>query len=205
MSSALLSNNAVHEKVRVLLVDPLGSRDSILTQALDDCGYEMIDRVNNIQLMLEKAQGHCPDLIIVSMELPDEDTIEQLVSLKENYPTPVIVFSEKDTPQLVQKVVKAGVSAFIVNDVQASRLPSIINIAMARFHENQSLVKELTSTKAKLAERKTLAKAKGLIMMQKGLSEEEAYTALRKMSMDKGLSIVKVAERVIDAFTLLES
>jgi response regulator NasT len=205
MSRAVLSKNGLSKKERALLVDPLDSRASILRRALHDNDYVIIDKVNDVSLMLEKAEKHDPDFLVVGMDLPDEDTLKHLVQLREHYPLPVIVFSEKDTPQMIQKVVKAGVSAFIVDDIQASRLPSIINIAVARFHEQQGLIKELKSTKTKLAERKTLDKAKGLLMKQKGLSEDEAYTSLRKMAMDKGQPIVNVAESIIDVFSLLEN
>ena len=154
--------------------------------------------------MLEKAESHEPDILVVGMDLPDEDTLKHLVALRERYPLPVIVFSEKDTPQMIQKVVSAGVSAFIVDDIQVQRLPSIINIAIARFKEQQGLIKELHQTKTKLAERKVLEKAKGLLMKQKGISEDEAYTSLRKLAMDKGQSIVTVAQSIIDVLSLFE-
>lgn len=199
-----MSKDTSSKKERALLVDPLGSRASLLRRALRENAYPIIETVTNVSLMLKKAEEHEPDILVVGMDLPDEDTLQYLVSLRECYPLPVIVFSEKDTPQMIQKVVKAGVSAFIVDDIQVQRLPTIINIAIARFHEQQGLIKELNTTKTKLAERKILEKAKGLLMKQKGLSEDEAYTSLRKLAMDKGQPIVKVAESIIDVFSLFD-
>ena len=203
MTRAVISNTGLSQKERALLIDPLDSRAALLRRALRENAYPIIETVTDACLMLEKAEEHQPDILVVGMDLPDEDTLQQLVELRERMPLPVIVFSEKDAPPLVQKVVKAGVSAFIVDDIQPQRLPSIINIAVARFHEQQRLIKELNTTKTKLAERKTLEKAKGLLMKQKGLSEDEAYTSLRKLAMDKGQPIVKVAESIIDVFSLL--
>ncbi|KZY44110.1 hypothetical protein A3752_11665 [Oleiphilus sp. HI0081] len=203
MTRAVISNTGLSQKERALLIDPLDSRAALLRRALRENAYPIIETVTDACLMLEKAEEHQPDILVVGMDLPDEDTLQQLVELRERMPLPVIVFSEKDAPPLVQKVVKAGVSAFIVDDIQPQRLPSIINIAVARFHEQQGLIKELNTTKTKLAERKTLEKAKGLLMKQKGLSEDEAYTSLRKLAMDKGQPIVKVAESIIDVFSLL--
>jgi response regulator NasT len=203
MTRAVISNTGLSQKERALLIDPLDSRAALLRRALRENAYPIIETVTDACLMLEKAEEHQPDILVVGMDLPDEDTLQQLVELRERMPLPVIVFSEKDAPPLVQKVVKAGVSAFIVDDIQPQRLPSIINIAVARFHEQQGLIKELNTAKTKLAERKTLEKAKGLLMKQKGLSEDEAYTSLRKLAMDKGQPIVKVAESIIDVFSLL--
>ncbi|KZY57311.1 hypothetical protein A3735_18680, partial [Oleiphilus sp. HI0061] len=182
MTRAVISNTGLSQKERALLIDPLDSRAALLRRALRENAYPIIETVTDACLMLEKAEEHQPDILVVGMDLPDEDTLQQLVELRERMPLPVIVFSEKDAPPLVQKVVKAGVSAFIVDDIQPQRLPSIINIAVARFHEQQGLIKELNTTKTKLAERKTLEKAKGLLMKQKGLSEDEAYTSLRKLA-----------------------
>ncbi|KZY32610.1 MULTISPECIES: ANTAR domain-containing response regulator [unclassified Oleiphilus] len=203
MTRAVISNTGLSQKERALLIDPLDSRAALLRRALRENAYPIIETVTEACLMLAKAEEYQPDILVVGMDLPDEDTLQQLVELRERMPLPVIVFSEKDAPPLVQKVVKAGVSAFIVDDIQPQRLPSIINIAVARFHEQQGLIKELNTAKTKLAERKTLEKAKGLLMKQKGLSEDEAYTSLRKLAMDKGQPIVKVAESIIDVFSLL--
>ena len=189
---------------RALLVDPLHSRSSLLKRALTDNSYQIVEQVQDVTQIVERTEFHQPDILVVGMDLPDDETLSQMVVLRKIHPLPVIVFAEKDTPQMIQKVVAAGVSAFIVDDIQVQRLPSIINIAIARFNEQQSLVKELNVTKTKLADRKTLERAKGLLMAQKGMSEDEAYKSLRKMAMDKGQSIVSVSESIIDVLKLLE-
>lgn len=189
---------------KVLLVDPVDSRASLLRRGLRENNYHILETLVDVSRIVTTVEEHEPDILVVGMDLPDEDTLQQLVDLRERMPLPVIVFSEKDAPYLVQKVVKAGVSAFIVDDIQASRIPSIVNIAVARFHEQQGLLKELKHTKDKLAERKILEKAKGLLMKQKNLTEDEAYTSLRKMAMDKGQAIVDVAQSIIDVLSLLE-
>jgi len=191
-------------KERALLVDPHDSRASLLKRALLENAYQIVEQVSDVTKIVEKIEYHQPDILVVGMDLPDEETLQQLVELRQRHPLPVIVFAEKDTPQMIQKVVSAGVSAFIVDDIQVQRLPSIINIAIVRFNEQQGLLKELLVTKTKLAERKILERAKGLLMAQKGMSEDEAYTSLRKMAMDKGQSIVAVAESIIDVLSLFE-
>ena len=189
---------------RALLVDPVHSRSSLLKRALTENEYHIVEQVTDVTQIVERTESHQPDILVVGMDLPDDETLHQMVELRKRHPLPVIVFAEKDTPQMIQKVVAAGVSAFIVDDIQVQRLPSIINIAIARFKEQQSLVKELNITKTKLANRKILERAKGLLMSQKGMSEDEAYTSLRKMAMDKGKSIVSVSENIIDVLKLFE-
>jgi response regulator NasT len=189
---------------QVLLVDPLSSRSSLLKRALKENAYSVVEHIVDVTKIVEKTDFYQPDILVVGMDLPDEETLRQLVELRLHQPLPVIVFSEKDTPQMIQKVVKAGVSAFIVDDIQVQRLPSIINIAIARFNEQQGILSELSETKSKLAERKILERAKGLLMAQKGMTEDEAYTSLRKMAMDKGQSIAAVSESIVDVLKLFE-
>ncbi len=190
---------------RVLLVDPLRSRASLLKRALRDNSYDIVAQVSDVSMMLQQARVHRPDFLVLGIDLPDTETLKQLVLLKQQWPLPVICFAEKDTPQIIEQVVKAGISAFIVDDIQAQRFPSIISVAIARFREQQGMIKELESTRSKLAERKVLERAKGLLMEQRNMTEEEAYASLRKMAMDKGRSIVSVAENIIEVLRLFES
>ncbi len=198
-----LEASQVHAR-RVLLVDSSDSRSSVLKKALRDNAYEIVEQVRDVRQMTRAVKQHEPDFLVLGIDHPDRETIQQMVLLKEHYPLPVIVFAEQDTPQAVEEVVRAGVSAFVVNDIQPQRFPSIISIAVARFHTQQGLLKELETTRSKLAERKVLDKAKGLLMAHKGISEDEAYRSLRKMAMDRGQPIAAVAENMIDVLRMFE-
>lgn len=189
---------------RVILVDADPTRSSLLRQALEVNGYELVARVKEVGQMLASVLAAPPDFVVLGIDTPDQTSIQQLVAIKEQSPLPVIIFSEQGSPQIIQKIVQAGVSAFIVDDIQPRRLPAIIQIAVARFQAQQGLIRELETTRSKLAERKILDRAKGLLMQQKGISEDEAYRSLRKMAMDRGQPIVQVAETVIDVLQLID-
>lgn len=196
--------DVAHEVRRVLLVDAQPARSSLLKRALLENGYELVERSYDVSQMFALVTQTRPDIVVLGIDVPDAVTIRQMVALKEQAPLPVIIFSEKGTPQIIQQVVQAGVSAFIVDDIQPQRFPSIINIAVARFFAQQGLIRELEQTRSKLAERKILDRAKGLLMKQKGISEDEAYRSLRKLAMDKGLPIVTVAENIVDVMALFD-
>jgi response regulator NasT len=198
-------NRKTSKATSVLLVDADDSRGSILRKALRDFSFELLASILDVDEMLEKVSALKPDVIIVGIDLPDKRTLEQLAKLDNIDPHPVVMFAEKDTPRIIEKTIQAGVTAFIVDDIQAHRLPSIINIAIARFDEKQHLVSELNETKSKLAERKLIEKAKGILMKSKGISEEEAYRSIRTMAMNKGKSISAVAENIIETFDILVS
>jgi len=190
--------------MRVLLVDPHQAYGSLLRRALQDSGYEVLEVLVDMTRLVQRAQYHDPDVLVLGIDIPDAASINYLVALKQEHPLPVVMFAEKETPQIIEQVVRAGVSAFVVDDVQPQRFASIINIAVARFKEQQGLIHELEQTKTKLAERKVLEKAKGLLMQQKGYSEDEAYASLRKMAMDKGQPIAQVAQSLIDVMKMLD-
>ena len=111
------------------------------------------------------------------------------------------MFAESDAPAVIQQVVKSGVSAYIAAEIHPHRIRSIISVAQARFNEQQALLKELELAKNQLADRKLVDRAKGLLMEHKGLTEDQAYKKLRKMSMDKGQNLASVAESVVDILT----
>jgi response regulator NasT len=187
----------------VLLVDPLRAKPSLLKRALIENDYQIVEQTTDITQISNHVDLHKPDIIMISMDAPDTLILKKISELRQQKPLPVIFFAEKDAPHMTQQVIKAGVNAFIVDDIQIQRLPSIVNIAIARFNESQSLEQELNTVKTKLADRKILERAKGILMAQKSMSEEEAYNSLRKMAMDKGQSMAIVSENLIDAFKLL--
>ncbi len=190
--------------IRVVLVDMDDSRAGLLRRSLIEFELDIVAERRTVSHIDEVVQRFRPDALVLGIDMPDDDTLYTLAELNKTHPCPVVMFAEKDTPQCIQKVVKAGISAFVVDDIQPRRLPSIINIAIARFKAQQLVNEELEAARSKLAERKVLEKAKGLLMSKKGYSEDEAYKNIRKMAMDKGLTMGAVASNVIDVLSLLE-
>ncbi|NIB40001.1 ANTAR domain-containing protein [Pseudomaricurvus alkylphenolicus] len=189
----------------VLLLDADPERHSVLKRGLLDSGFNLVARLTHSSNLTHEVQLQRPDVLVIGIDEPDSDTLGQLSSMRDQDPRPVVMFAEKEAPRLIETVVKAGVNAFVVNDIQAHRLRPIISIAMARFSENQKLREELEQTKGKLAERRVIDRAKGMLMKHRQLSEDEAYKALRKMAMDKGKTLSAVAESIIDVLSLLET
>jgi response regulator NasT len=114
------------------------------------------------------------------------------------------MFAEQDIPRTLQRTIGAGVSVYITQGLQPQLVTSIVEVTIARFREFQALRNELEKTKNALADRKYLEKAKGLLMQQKQCSEEEAYSAMRKMAMDKGQRIVCIAKNIIEIVDMLD-
>jgi len=128
--------------------------------------------------------------------------LEHMSVLNQHNPKPVIMFSDEDDSSTIEKAIRAGVSAYIVDGLNPKRVKSIMDVAVARFREFQALRGELEKTKNQLADRKLLDEAKSLLMKHKNLNEEEAYHAMRKMAMDRGQRMVDVAKNIISVMNL---
>jgi response regulator NasT len=188
---------------RVMLVDDTPTRSAILEQALLDQGLIVVCRLESAQGLIKNVEIHQPDIIIMDLESPDRDTLENMTVLNQHNPKPVIMFSDEGDSQIISQAIKAGVSAYIVDGLNPHQVKPILDVAIARFREYQALRKELEKTRDQLADRKIIDKAKGLLMKTKGLDEEQAYHAMRKMAMDQSKPLVEIAHNILSVMELL--
>ncbi len=191
------------ERLRIILVDKSRGRAAILEQALQDAGHQVVAVLNSHSDLLAQVRELRPDMILIDLHSPDRDTLEHLRSIDRDQPKPIIMFAEHSDAATTQEAIRAGVSAYLVDEVNPGRLKSIVEVAIVRFREFQALRQELDETRGKLAERKVIEKAKGLLMSHRSMSEEQAYQALRKMAMDRNQRLAEVAQNVITVMELL--
>jgi len=189
--------------LRILLIDEDRNRAALLQDALVDSGYQVSSIISGDEHWHQRILTDSADIVLINMDSPDRDTFEYLSGLKESSPKPVVMFTNDDDRNIIQAAVKAGVSAYISDGFNASRLRPILDVAVARFTEFQAMREELENAKAKLSERKLIEKAKGILMQQKGMDEDTAYRTLRKLAMDRNLKIADIAEQLIQFSNLL--
>lgn len=187
----------------VLLVEEKISGNSILKKALLDFKYSISQHITAEANLVEYLENYSPDILVMGIDSPTQKTLNELAEITQLSPLPIIIFAEQDTPTVIQTSIKAGVSAYVINEIQPQRLKSIITVAQERFKEVQALRNELENTKAQLESRKLIERAKGLIMQQKNISEPDAYNMLRKLAMDNGQPLAIVAKNIIDVCHLL--
>lgn len=190
------------EALRVLLVDENRGRSALLEQALSDAGYLVIAKINTGEDLAGQVREHEPDVIIVDLESPDRDTLEHMHTISRDQPRPIVMFAEDEDSNSIHKAIKAGVSAYIVDGLSSKRVKPVMDVAITRFREYQALKEELTQAKISLEERKLLDRAKALLIKQQGMSEEEAYQAIRKLAMDRGMKLAEAARNVISVMDL---
>ena len=194
---------AESRKLQVLLVDENRGRSDLLTQAINEAGHDAIAMPNCGSVLCEKVAELSPDVIIIDIESPDRDTLEQMRTISRNNPKPVVMFSDDNKPESIKEAIEAGVSAYVIDGLNDKRIKSLMDVAIARFKEYQTLKDELSKVKNTLQERKVIDRAKGILMEHKKCSEEEAYQLLRKSAMQTNQRIIEVARNLIASVDLL--
>jgi two-component system, response regulator / RNA-binding antiterminator len=191
------------QHTRVMLVDDTPARAAMLEQALTDCGFQVICRMASAQGLMKQVAEHQPDVVIVDIESPDRDMLEHMTVLNQHLPKPVIMFAEQGDSNTIDRAIRAGVSAYVVDGLNPERVRSIVDVAVARFREFQALRNELQQTRTRLADRQVIDKAKALLIQHRQMDEDEAYHAMRKLAMDRSQKLVDVANDIVSVLGLL--
>lgn len=190
-------------KLRVMMVDECRERQLVVAAQLLSADCELVASLTPDDDILPQIMQHQPDVVIIDMDSPGRDTLESLRTVQQSMPRPMVMFSQDDDGETIRQAVAAGVSAYVVDGVQARRVRPIIDAAIARFQQYRALEAELGKTRNQLAERKVIERAKGLLMAQRGLAESDAFGLMRKSAMDQNLRLVDIAQSVIAAADLL--
>jgi len=189
--------------MRVLVVDESAERAEILREGLRLAGYEVTASLSSPLALLRTIGELEPDVIVIDTDSPSRDVLEHLVMMSQRTPRPVVMFATDGAPETIREAVRAGVSAYVVDGLDAARVKAVIDVAVARFEDFQNLREQLAEANLRLSERKLVERAKGLLMKSRGLDEDAAHAALRKMAMDRKLKLAEVAQKVVDAADLL--
>ncbi len=189
--------------LRVLLVNDTEKPIGQLRQALLDAGYEVLDEVAAAPALLKAVSTQQPDVVIIDVDSPSRDTLEQLALIHRQAPRPVVMFSADGDDQLIRAAVSAGVTTYVVDGLAPARLAPIVQVALARFEQESGMRRQLDEVQGKLRDREQIDRAKRLLMDKRGMSENEAYAALRQQAMKQGLKLAEVAQRILAMADLL--
>ena len=189
--------------LRVLLIDDGAHRVPLIRDELTRLGYVVVGVLDSATLIHDCVVQLTPDVVIVDSESPTRDTLEHLAALSANNPRPVVVFAEDDAEDPLRRALKAGVSAYVVAGLQPQRLAPVLQVAIARFEQDKALRAQLEDAQSQLSARKAIERAKGILMARAGCSEDQAFSQLRKLAMDRCQRLGQMAERIIEASDLL--
>jgi response regulator NasT len=189
--------------LRILLVDQNVTRASILEEGLREAGYVNVTVVRDMQNLLRRIVDLDPDVICIDLENPNRDVLEQMFQVSRVVQRPVAMFVDRSDSDMIKAAVEAGVGAYVVDGLKKERVQAVLDMAITRFKAFNDLREELDRARQALGERKVVERAKGILMKERGLTEDAAYTLLRKAAMTDNKRVVDIAQAVITAAGLL--
>jgi two-component system, response regulator / RNA-binding antiterminator len=190
--------------LKIVIVDESPIRAAILEDGLREAGFAQVVRIEETTNLLARIYSLDPDVILIDLENPSRDVLEQMFQVSRIVKRPIAMFVDQSDTASIQASVDAGVSAYIVDGLKKERVKNILDLCISRFNAFSRLQDELDRTKTALEERKVIDRAKGILMKAKNLTEEEAYTLLRKTAMNEKKKIVEIAQSVITAAEMLK-
>jgi response regulator NasT len=190
--------------LRIVIVDENPIRAAILKDGLREAGHINVTHLEDRTGLLARIYAIDPDVILIDLENPSRDELEQMFQVSRAVKRPIAMFVDQSDTASIQASVDAGVSAYIVGNLQKERIKTILDLCISRFNAFARLQGELDRTKSALEERKVIDRAKGILMKVKNLTEEQAYALMRKTAMNENKKIADVAQSVITAAELFK-
>ncbi|MCX5578513.1 ANTAR domain-containing response regulator [Kaistia terrae] len=189
--------------IRVVVVDDNALRAAILVDGLREAGIDGVEVIETSTQLVRRLAAIDPDVIIIDLENPSRDMLEQMFQVSRVVSRPVAMFVDQSDQSMIRAAVDAGVSAYIVDGLKKERVKAIVDMAISRFEAFDRLQRELLEARSELADRKVIDRAKGILMRSRNLSEEEAYALLRQAAMNEKRRIADIAQSLVTAAGLL--
>ena len=194
----------MQKELKVLVVEPDQEKAREIIDALKDGGWQQVTVIASASALENTLKLQDPDIILIDLENPDRDTLEHLGLVSNARNRPVAMFVDHSDQMMTQAAISAGLSAYVVNGLQKDRIKPVRETAIARFRMVSKMQSELDAAKQALLDRKTVDRAKGLLMDARQISEDAAYGLLRKTAMDQGKKVIDVATALVTAAELLQ-
>jgi AmiR/NasT family two-component response regulator len=168
-----------------------------IVETLKDQGFDVVGEAGDGLKTIELAKELKPDLMVMDIKMPDMDGLsaaEQIAKLR----IPVVFLTAFNQQELVSRASEVGAMAFLVKPFSPEDLLPAIEIALSRFQQLTQLESEVSDLTERLETRKLVERAKGVLGVQMGLSEPEAFRWIQKAAMDRRIGMVDVARTILD-------
>ncbi|MFG1287514.1 ANTAR domain-containing response regulator [Xanthobacter versatilis] len=189
--------------LRIVIVDESPVRAAILEEGLKEAGFLNVLRITGRTNLLERIYAIDPDVILIDLEDPSRDTIEQMFQVSREVKRPIAMFVDQTDSKTIEDAIEAGVASYVVDGLRKDRVKPILETTISRFRAFARLKAELEEAKNQLEERKVVDRAKTILMKMKGIDEEAAYGLLRRTAMNEKKRIADIAQSIITAAELL--
>lgn len=186
------------KELRVLVMDESRERAEMLGRAILSTGKHSIHHVLSGDGLIEAVLDLRPDIILIEVDSPTRDTLEQLTTVREQAPSPVVMFCQDQSYQTIDAAIRSGVSAYVTDGIDPQHVRPAIATAMATFASFQQLRRQLDETRSSLEDRKVIERAKGELMSHCGWTEEESFQCIRQAAMDRKVRMADVARSILN-------
>lgn len=200
----LRNSHQVETSLKILVVEPDEPRAREITDALKNGGWSDVLIIATSVALETTLEQYNPDIVLIDLANPDRDTLEHLSLVSNARNRPVAMFVDHTDAGMTQAAIAAGLSAYVVNGLQKDRIKPVLETAIVRFRMMAKMQSEIDAAKQALSDRKTIDRAKGLLMSARQIPEDEAYNILRKTAMDQGRKVSDVASALVTAADLLQ-
>ncbi|KUL95114.1 chemotaxis protein CheY [Bosea sp. WAO] len=190
--------------IKILIVDANPVRAAIIQEGLREAGPHEIVLLAGTNGLVAAIERHDPDVVVIDLENPSRDALADMFLVSRHVKRPITMFVDQSDEASIEEAVEAGVSAYIVDGLKKERLKPILQTCISRFNAFSRLQQELDEARSQLDDRKTIDRAKGIVMRLKSLTEEEAYALLRKTAMNEKRKLVDIARSIITAAEVLK-
>lgn len=187
----------------ILVIDENRARAAVIEAGLREAGHDRVTLVHSMAGIARRIEEAAPDVIVIDLENPNRDMLEDMFQLSRAVRRPVAMFVDRSDSASIAAAVEAGVSAYVVDGLRQDRVKPILDMAVSRFNAFARLARELQEARDELESRKVIDRAKRLLMTRRRISEEEAYALLRRTAMNKNRRIVEIAQSLVTAVDLL--
>jgi len=189
--------------LHILIIDENRIRASIIEDGLSGAGDVRVTILDATGQLLRRIVAIDPDVIFIDLENPNRDLLEHMFDVSRAVKRPVAMFVDRSDQASIEAAIEAGVSAYVVDGLKKERVHSILETAVVRFNAFERLKRELEDARSELADRKTIERAKAILMRTRGIAEPEAYALLRKTAMNQNRRIAEIAESLVMAAGML--
>lgn len=191
-------------RLKIAVIEKNDDRARLIVDGLVAAGDFEITVLGDDTGLTRRLAQLDPDVVLIDIANPSRDTLESLSIASGANERPVAMFVDRTDDETTRAAIEAGMSAYVVDGLSPTRIKPVLDAAIARFNMVSQMRSELQAVKSALAERKTIDRAKGLLMQARGISEDDAYALLRKTAMDQGRKVVDVAAALVTAADLLK-
>ncbi len=186
-------------QLAILVIDESHERATLIERGLRDAGHNQVIIVSQLNGLVSRIEEISPDVIVMDLGNPNRDFLEHMFRISKAIQKPIAMFVDQSSEQSMFDAIEAGVSAYVVDGLKQERVKPILDLAIARFKAFEKIRLERDEAIQALDERKSVDRAKGVLMQAYAISESEAFVMLRKTAMQQGRKVAAIADAVVQS------